>query len=113
MKPKLIGGLSDLLQITVVDSSRLFGAAKVTTVSVSWQEPKHFHVFGLFPGRTEFHRELWQLSCQRKSAAMFMNLRFSRGYAESQAVPSMGRCCYSNTNSAEVLLEQQRETDAQ
>ena len=35
-KPKLIGGLSHLLQIAVVDGSSLFGRAKVTTVSVSW-----------------------------------------------------------------------------
>ena len=38
---------------------------------------------------------------------MSMNFKFSRGYAEFQAVQSTGVCCYSNTNSAEVLLEQQ------
>jgi hypothetical protein len=38
---------------------------------------------------------------------MSMNFKFSRGYAEYQAVQSTGVCCYSNTNSAEVLLEQQ------
>jgi hypothetical protein len=47
------------------------------------------------------------LSCQQRSAAMSMNFKFSRGYAEFQAVQSTGVCCYSNTNSAEVLLEQQ------
>jgi hypothetical protein len=38
---------------------------------------------------------------------MSMNFKFSRGYSESQAVQSIGVCCYSNTSSAEVLLEQQ------
>ena len=38
---------------------------------------------------------------------MFMKLRFSRGYTEYPAVQSIGVCCCSNTNSAEVLLEQQ------
>jgi len=38
---------------------------------------------------------------------MSMNFKFSRGYGEYQAVQSIGVCCYSNTNSAEVLLEQQ------
>ena len=38
---------------------------------------------------------------------MSMNFKFSRGYSEYQAVQAMGVCCYSNTNSAEVLLEQQ------
>jgi hypothetical protein len=38
---------------------------------------------------------------------MSMDFKFSRGYAEYQAVQSIGVCCYSNTNSAEVLLEQQ------
>jgi hypothetical protein len=38
---------------------------------------------------------------------MSMNFKFSRGYRECQAVQSVGRCCYSNTNSAELLLEQQ------
>jgi hypothetical protein len=36
-----------------------------------------------------------------------MNFTFSRGYGEYQAVQSIGMCCCSNTNSAEVLLEQQ------
>ena len=44
---------------------------------------------------------------------MSLNLKFSRGYSQCQAVKPIGVCCYSNTNSAEVLLEQQRETDAQ
>ena len=38
---------------------------------------------------------------------MSMNLKFSRGYGECQAVQSVGGCCYSNTESAEVVLEQQ------
>jgi hypothetical protein len=38
---------------------------------------------------------------------MSMNFNFSRGYAEYQAGDSLGACCHSNTNSAEVLLEQQ------
>lgn len=38
---------------------------------------------------------------------MSMNFKFSGGYAEYQAVQSIGACCYSNTNSAEVLLGQQ------
>jgi hypothetical protein len=37
-----------------------------------------------------------------------MNFKFSRGYGECQAVQSTGVCCYSNTNSTQVLLEQQR-----
>jgi hypothetical protein len=36
-----------------------------------------------------------------------MNFKFSRGYGECQAVHSIGVCCYGNTNSAEVVLEQQ------
>ena len=39
---------------------------------------------------------------------MSMNFKFSLRYSEYQAVQAMGMCCYSNTNSAEVLLEQQR-----
>jgi hypothetical protein len=39
---------------------------------------------------------------------MSMIFKFSRGYAEYQAVQPIGVCCYSNTNSAEVLLQQQR-----
>jgi hypothetical protein len=38
---------------------------------------------------------------------MSMNLKFSRGYGESQAVQPKGVRCSSNTNSTEVLLEQQ------
>ena len=38
---------------------------------------------------------------------MSMNFKFSRGYGECQAVQSVGGCCYSNTKSAEVVLEQQ------
>jgi hypothetical protein len=41
---------------------------------------------------------------------MSMNFRFSRDYGECQVVQSIGVCCYSNTNSAEVMLEQQRAT---
>ena len=41
---------------------------------------------------------------------MSMNFKFSRGYGEYQAVQAMGVCCYSNTNSAKVLLEQQRQS---
>jgi hypothetical protein len=41
---------------------------------------------------------------------MSLNIKFSRGYGECQAVESIGTCCYSNTNSAEVLLEQQWQT---
>jgi hypothetical protein len=36
-----------------------------------------------------------------------MNFKFSRRYSEYKAVQSIGVCCYSNTNSAGVLLEQQ------
>jgi hypothetical protein len=38
---------------------------------------------------------------------MSMNFKFSRGYGQCQAVQSVGGCCYSNTKSAEVVLEQQ------
>jgi hypothetical protein len=38
---------------------------------------------------------------------MSMNFKFSRGYAEYQAIQSIGVCCHSNTNSTELLLEQQ------
>ena len=38
---------------------------------------------------------------------MSMNFKFSRGYGECQAVQSVGGCCYSNTKSAEVVLEKQ------
>jgi hypothetical protein len=38
---------------------------------------------------------------------MSMNFKFSRAYGECQAVHSIEACCYGNTNSAEVLLEQQ------
>jgi hypothetical protein len=38
---------------------------------------------------------------------MSMNLKFSRGYGENRAVQSTEVCCYSNTNSAEMLPEQQ------
>jgi|HubBroStandDraft_2_1064218.scaffolds.fasta_scaffold20503_3 hypothetical protein len=38
---------------------------------------------------------------------MSMNFKFSWSCGESQAVPPVGVCCYSNTNSTVVLLEQQ------
>jgi hypothetical protein len=38
---------------------------------------------------------------------MSLNFKFSHGYGEFRAVEPTGVCCYSNTNSAEVLLEQQ------
>jgi len=38
---------------------------------------------------------------------MSMNFNFSRGYGECQVVRPIVWCCYSNTNSAEVLLLQQ------
>jgi hypothetical protein len=38
---------------------------------------------------------------------MSMNFKFSRGYGEFRAVQPFGACCYSNTNSTEMLLEQQ------
>jgi hypothetical protein len=38
---------------------------------------------------------------------MSMNFKFPRGYGECRAVQSIGVCCYGNTNSADVLLEQQ------
>jgi hypothetical protein len=38
---------------------------------------------------------------------MYMNFKFSRGYGEYQVVWSIVECCYSNTSSAEVQLEQQ------
>ena len=38
---------------------------------------------------------------------MSINFTFSRGYGEFQTVQSPGACCSSNTNSADVLLEQQ------
>jgi hypothetical protein len=43
---------------------------------------------------------------------MSMIFKFSRGYAEYQAVQPIGVCCYSNTNSAEVLLQQQQRATA-
>ena len=43
---------------------------------------------------------------------MSMNFKFSRGYGECQAVQSVGGCCYSNTKSAEVVLEQQERATA-
>ena len=39
---------------------------------------------------------------------MSMNFKFSRGYGECRVVPSVGVCCYSNTNPAELLPQQQR-----
>ena len=41
---------------------------------------------------------------------MSMHFRFSRDYGECQVLQSIGVCCYSNTNSAEVMLEQQQAT---
>jgi|HubBroStandDraft_1064217.scaffolds.fasta_scaffold19084_3 hypothetical protein len=38
---------------------------------------------------------------------MSKNFKFSRGYGECQAVQSIAVCCCSNTNSAELVLEQQ------
>jgi hypothetical protein len=38
---------------------------------------------------------------------MSMNFKFSRGYGECQLLRSVVVCCYSNTGSADVLLEQQ------
>jgi ribosome modulation factor len=38
---------------------------------------------------------------------MCMNFKFSRGYDGCLAVASIGVCCYSNTNSTDVLPEQQ------
>jgi hypothetical protein len=38
---------------------------------------------------------------------MSMNFRFSRDYRECQAVQPIRVCCYSNTNSAHVVVEQQ------
>jgi hypothetical protein len=38
---------------------------------------------------------------------MSMNFKFSRGYGEYQAVQHIRMCCYSNTHSAELLLQQQ------
>jgi hypothetical protein len=36
-----------------------------------------------------------------------MNFEFSRDYGECRGVQSTGVCCYSNTDSADVLLQQQ------
>jgi hypothetical protein len=41
---------------------------------------------------------------------MSMNYRFSRGYGGVKALAPRLVCCYSNTESAEVLLLQQRST---
>ena len=38
---------------------------------------------------------------------MCMNFKFSRGYGECRAIQTVRVCCYSNTNSADVVLEQQ------
>jgi hypothetical protein len=38
---------------------------------------------------------------------MSMNFKFSRGYGGYQAVQAIDMCCYSNTNPAELVLEQQ------
>jgi hypothetical protein len=38
---------------------------------------------------------------------MYINFTFSRRYSECRAVRSIGVCCYSNTGSTGVLLEQQ------
>ena len=38
---------------------------------------------------------------------MSINFKFSHGYGEYQPVQSIGGCCCSNTNSTEVLPEQQ------
>jgi hypothetical protein len=38
---------------------------------------------------------------------MSMNFKFSRGYGECWVLESIGVCCYSNTNSADLLLRQQ------
>jgi hypothetical protein len=38
---------------------------------------------------------------------MFLNLLFSNGYSGWAAAQQSTDCCYSNTDSTEVLLEQQ------
>jgi hypothetical protein len=42
---------------------------------------------------------------------MSMNFKFSRGYGEFQAVQRIRMCCYSNTHSTHVLLEQHCTTE--
>ena len=41
---------------------------------------------------------------------MSMNFRFSRGYGECPAVQQVAWCCCSNTDSADMLLQQQQAT---
>jgi hypothetical protein len=36
-----------------------------------------------------------------------MNFKFSRGYGGYQGIQSIGMCCYGNTYSTELVLEQQ------
>jgi hypothetical protein len=39
---------------------------------------------------------------------MCLNFKFWRGYGECQLIQSIAMCCYSNTGSADVLLQQQQ-----
>ena len=41
---------------------------------------------------------------------MCLNFKFWRGYGECQLIQPIAGCCYSNTGSAKVLLEQQSGT---
>jgi hypothetical protein len=40
---------------------------------------------------------------------MCLNFKFWRGYGECQLIQPRAMCCYSNTGSADVLLQQQRQ----
>ncbi|MNO60131.1 hypothetical protein D3C76_507340 [compost metagenome] len=46
-KAKAVGGLGDLLQVTVVDRAGTFGGAKVMAVTVGWQEPENIEAHGV------------------------------------------------------------------
>jgi hypothetical protein len=39
---------------------------------------------------------------------MCLNFKFWRGYGECQLIQPIAVCCYSNTGSADVLLQQQQ-----
>jgi hypothetical protein len=39
---------------------------------------------------------------------MCLNFKFWRGYGECQLIEPIAECCYSNTGSADVLLQQQQ-----
>jgi hypothetical protein len=39
---------------------------------------------------------------------MCLNFKFWRGYGECQQIEPIAVCCYSNTGSADVLLQQQQ-----